>query len=114
MAIGTYGWDGVDCATAEPHWNPTSEVHGVMNGTPSHAGDLDNFFFLPDDQTQIYLQASKPTLYGPDSIEGKTILLYSGTTILGPDFPKADICYFDMPIACCTITKPFDFAKRPD
>jgi Cu-Zn family superoxide dismutase len=37
---GTCGPDG---KAAGPHWNPTSEAHGMIGTPPHHAGDLGNY-----------------------------------------------------------------------
>lgn len=33
---------GGDCMSTGPHFNPTNEVHGQLNASPSHSGDLGN------------------------------------------------------------------------
>ena len=64
IAIHENIWDEQDCATAGGHYNPTLELHGDMNGTPSHAGDLEPFFFISPDPTQYSVSADKPTMFG--------------------------------------------------
>ena len=38
--INTNPFDGEDCASTEPHWNPLGMPHGILNHWPSMAGDL--------------------------------------------------------------------------
>ena len=55
-----------------------------MNGSPSHVGDLDELFHLTDEDLFYDVIATRPTLFGDESINGKTLVLYEGNIVLGP------------------------------
>lgn len=65
------------CASAGPHWNPFSEVHGYFGTIPSHVGQL--MPMVTDGASEVngyIVGASRPTMFGPNSIIGKAMTVY--------------------------------------
>lgn len=80
------------CEKTGPHYNPFGNNHGWMNALDSHVGDLNTFNVPSGSSSASYFNwaAQKPTLWGPFSIIGRSLVVYR----------NKEMC---TPIACCTI-----------
>ena len=82
-------WDGQNCATAGLHLQSSSEDHGFMNWSgnqQSHIGDLLPFESDAFSNHFNYVNlpgANKPTMYGSESIIGKTMVIYESVDDFG-------------------------------
>lgn len=105
FSINRDPWDGQACASCGPHFNPTSEWHGPMNGSPSHVGDLTALWANAIGDVNGYSAvAQRPTMWGPYSILGRSMVAYAD-----PDDTSGanDESLIDgnmgLEIACCKI-----------
>ena len=73
-----------DCSKCGGHWNPKGAKHGgrEQNAFESHAGDLGNATFVDGKCTERF-QTSKLTLYGDESIIGRSIVVHKDRDDLG-------------------------------
>ena len=109
FSINENGWyvSSQTCQETGGHWNPTGESHGPMNATgmDTHAGDLSSLRAGSTGSANYYTFAYKPTLWGENSIIGKSMVVYSE----GDDFGRMGTEEsrlnggLDTPIACCHI-----------
>ena len=67
----------VMCESAGPHWNPTNQNHGSPNSANAHAGDLGNIRPVAG-RIFVNIQSSKLSLFGVDSIVGRSIVIHEG------------------------------------
>lgn len=82
--IHTYGdIRKTDCLKCGGHWNPTNKQHGGLNDENSHAGDLGNIVIRQDGTADFNLKTSKITLYGKNSIIGRSIVVHEDQDDLG-------------------------------
>jgi Cu-Zn family superoxide dismutase len=65
-----------DCSTCGGHWNPGNQDHGGLNDMNSHAGDLGNIIADVNLESTFHLKTSKLTLYGPNSIIGRSVVIH--------------------------------------
>ena len=80
-----------DCSKCGGHWNPKGSQHGSreQNAFESHAGDLGNVMFV-DGECSERFHTSKITLFGDESILGRSIVLHKDRDDLGQGTgPKA-------------------------
>ena len=113
FTINENAWDGMSCDSAGGHWNPTAEAHGVMNSYPSHAGDLLPFIVSSSGPISYYsASADKPTLYGTDSIIGKSMTIHElpGDFYATSEEPNENNGNCGRPLACCNI-RPYRVIK---
>ncbi len=68
--------DAPDFASAGPHWNPTSKMHGRDNPMGAHQGDLPNIVIAQDGRGTLsfYLPGSPATLFDAD---GSAIVVHA-------------------------------------
>lgn len=82
--IHTYGdIRKTDCTKCGGHWNPRNNDHGGLNDENSHAGDLGNIVVRDDGTADFNLKTSKITLYGKESIIGRSIVVHEDPDDLG-------------------------------
>mmetsp|Transcript_27454 Transcript_27454/g.32199 ORF Transcript_27454/g.32199 Transcript_27454/m.32199 type:complete len:219 (+) Transcript_27454:87-743(+) len=94
LEINTNSFDGRDCASTEPHWNPLSAPHGNLNSWPSMAGDLGSIADFSGYSSWTGY-AWQPTLYGSWSVQSRSMCVYESH---GPT-PAS----YGRQIACCDI-----------
>ena len=75
--IHEYG-DITSCKTCGGHWNPFNKPHGGRNDPNSHAGDLGNIT-----NKRFYFKTNKITLFGDNSIIGRTVVVHENEDDLG-------------------------------
>ena len=93
FSINANLFDGNDCATTEPTWNPYNEQYGQMNTWQSQVGDIDPVIHNSAGDADYSKTAWNPTLYGMHTIEGLNMVIYE-------DF-GAHENYYGRQIACC-------------
>ena len=73
-----------DCSKCGGHWNPRGASHGSreQNASESHAGDLGNLVFVNGICNERF-QTSKLTLFGEESIVGRSIVVHKDRDDLG-------------------------------
>ncbi len=72
-----------DCSQCKGHWNPTNKEHGGLNDIHSHAGDLGNIQANEDGNVSTHITTGKLTLYGKNSILGRSIIIHEDEDDLG-------------------------------
>ena len=73
-----------DCSKCGCHWNPNGTQHGSreQNAFESHAGDLGNVIFVEGKCNERF-QTSKITLFGDESIVGRSVVVHKDRDDLG-------------------------------
>ena len=72
-----------DCSQCKGHWNPTNKTHGGLNDVNSHAGDLGNIQANENGEVLTHITTNKLTLYGKNSILGRSIIIHEDEDDLG-------------------------------
>ena len=67
----------------EGPWNPTNKQHGGLNEANSHAGDLGNIIANHEGEVNTHLSTNKLTLFGKNSILGRSIIIHEDEDDLG-------------------------------
>lgn len=78
--------DKQDCMSAGPHWNPYNKQHGSIwiDQNERHAGDLINNLTSDSNGNFVYIYCDPLlTLYGKDSIVGRSIIIHEKPDDLG-------------------------------
>ncbi|XP_075045135.1 extracellular superoxide dismutase [Cu-Zn] [Mixophyes fleayi] len=96
--IHSYGDLSNGCDSAGGHYNPLSVNH------PNHPGDLGNFL-VQDGRIQQHLTNLDATLFGPDSVFGKSIIVHKLADDLGKGNNLASLENGNAGarLACCVI-----------
>lgn len=76
--------------TAGGHFNPSDEMHGDLDGDPSHGGDLGNMTVADDGTFEHNVVISKVTLTADEAnslqdADGSAIVIHSGADDLSTD-----------------------------
>lgn len=72
-----------DCTKCGGHFNPTNKVHGGRHDKHSHAGDLGNIIANDEGIAKFHFVIDKITLYGKNSIFGRSIIVHADPDDLG-------------------------------
>jgi Cu-Zn family superoxide dismutase len=72
-----------DCTKCGGHFNPTKKVHGGRTASKSHAGDLGNITANKKGIAKFHFVVDKITLYGKNSIFGRSIVVHADPDDLG-------------------------------
>jgi len=72
-----------DCKSCGGHWNPHNKHHGSLRARESHAGDLGNLETDNNGKAYITFSTSKITLFGKNSIIGRSVVVHSREDDLG-------------------------------
>jgi len=72
-----------DCSQCAGHWNPKNKTHGGLNDIESHAGDLGNIIANENGEVNTHISTEKMTLYGKNSIIGRSIIVHMDEDDLG-------------------------------
>ena len=77
-----------DCTKCGGHFNPSNKTHGSRvnynrNDSDSHAGDLGNITANKDGVAKFHFTIDKMTLYGKNSIFGRSIVIHANPDDLG-------------------------------
>jgi superoxide dismutase, Cu-Zn family len=71
------------CSTAGPHFNPYTKSHGGPNDEERHLGDLGNINSDEEGRASFELIDSKISLYGCNSIIGRSLVVHKDEDDLG-------------------------------
>lgn len=71
------------CLTAGPHFNPHGLVHGGPKDFIRHVGDLGNLQANHEGIAEICIVDRMVTLYGPNSVLGRSIVVHKQIDDLG-------------------------------
>lgn len=76
--------------SAGGHFNPTDEMHGDLDGDPSHGGDLGNMTVAEDGSFEYNVVTSKVTLTADEAnslqdADGSAIVIHAGEDDLATD-----------------------------
>lgn len=72
-----------DCTKCGGHFNPTDKTHGGRDIKHSHAGDLGNITANAEGIAKFHFVVDKITLYGKNSIFGRSIIVHADPDDLG-------------------------------
>ncbi|CAD6578915.1 MAG: Superoxide dismutase [Cu-Zn] [Cyphobasidiales sp. Tagirdzhanova-0007] len=81
--VHQFGDNSNGCTSAGPHFNPTGSKHGAPDATERHVGDLGNVTSDGSGVVTLNIQDKHISLYGINSIIGRTIVIHAGTDDLG-------------------------------
>merc|ERR1711974_482859 len=71
------------CASAGGHYNPRGVNHGGPTADVRHPGDFGNLVQSPDGVIDTVFTDPMATMFGPESIIGRSIVLHAGQDDLG-------------------------------
>ncbi|PAV57129.1 hypothetical protein WR25_26152 isoform A [Diploscapter pachys] len=81
--IHQYGDSTNGCTSAGPHFNPFGKTHGGPCCEVRHVGDLGNVIAEADGVAHIDMTDKLATLYGQNSIVGRSLVVHAGEDDLG-------------------------------
>ncbi|XP_034483284.1 superoxide dismutase [Cu-Zn]-like [Drosophila innubila] len=71
------------CTSAGPHFNPHNKEHGARTDADRHLGDLGNISASGDGPTAIDICDCQITMFGRNSIIGRTVVVHADPDDLG-------------------------------
>eukprot|EP01090_Pellita_catalonica_P023499 TRINITY_DN973_c0_g1_i1.p1 TRINITY_DN973_c0_g1~~TRINITY_DN973_c0_g1_i1.p1 ORF type:complete len:162 (+),score=30.50 TRINITY_DN973_c0_g1_i1:35-487(+) len=71
------------CVSAGGHFNPHGKQHGGPTDTERHVGDLGNVKAGDDGKVSVTLTDSQVSLYGANTVLGRSVVVHAGTDDLG-------------------------------
>eukprot|EP01115_Flamella_aegyptia_P000072 TRINITY_DN100833_c0_g1_i1.p1 TRINITY_DN100833_c0_g1~~TRINITY_DN100833_c0_g1_i1.p1 ORF type:complete len:154 (+),score=64.26 TRINITY_DN100833_c0_g1_i1:55-516(+) len=81
--IHVYGDTTNGCVSAGGHFNPHGKNHGGPNDEDRHVGDLGNITVGQDGNGVLNVDDSQATLFGENTIVGRSIVVHLGQDDLG-------------------------------
>lgn len=81
--VHKFGDNTNGCISAGPHFNPANQTHGGPADEVRHVGDLGNISVGAKGACQTVLTDGQVTLFGDDSVIGRTMVLHAGKDDLG-------------------------------
>ncbi|XP_037719880.1 superoxide dismutase [Cu-Zn] isoform X1 [Drosophila subpulchrella] len=81
--VHEFGDNTNGCMSSGPHFNPYGKEHGAPADENRHLGDLGNIEASGDCPTKVNITDSKITLFGADSIIGRTVVVHADADDLG-------------------------------
>ncbi|KAH8339496.1 hypothetical protein KR074_010764 [Drosophila pseudoananassae] len=81
--VHEFGDNTNGCMSSGPHFNPYGKEHGAPGDENRHLGDLGNIEATGDCPTKVTISDSKITLFGADSIIGRTVVVHADADDLG-------------------------------
>lgn len=81
--IHEYGDISDGCKTCGSHFDTKNNQHGDLNDKNSHTGDLGNILFNEKGVCKINIKTNKLTLYGKNSILGRSLVIHAKKDDLG-------------------------------
>ena len=83
IAIHVFGNLSQGFASLGPHFNPFGKTHGAPDDETRHVGSLGNVTSAADGKASVNISDSLVKLIGPQSVIGRSIVVYSGEDDLG-------------------------------
>jgi len=71
------------CLSAGPHFNPNGKTHGAPENDERHVGDFGNVVAGSDGVSSFKFTDKLATLFGKDSIIGRTMVIHADEDDLG-------------------------------
>jgi len=81
--VHQFGDGSNGCTSAGPHFNPTGSKHGAPDAEERHVGDLGNVQSDGSGTVKLNITDKKISLFGKNSIVGRTLVIHAGTDDLG-------------------------------
>ncbi|XP_011176600.1 superoxide dismutase [Cu-Zn] [Zeugodacus cucurbitae] len=81
--VHEFGDNTNGCTSAGPHFNPSGDEHGAPTDKNRHMGDLGNIEASGDGPTQVNINDNLITLFGTNSIVGRTLVVHADPDDLG-------------------------------
>ncbi|KAH8296798.1 hypothetical protein KR054_011486, partial [Drosophila jambulina] len=81
--VHEFGDNTNGCMSSGPHFNPHGKEHGAPGDENRHLGDLGNIEAAGNCPTKVNITDSKITLFGADSIIGRTVVVHADPDDLG-------------------------------
>uniref|UniRef100_Q07182 Superoxide dismutase [Cu-Zn] n=1 Tax=Chymomyza amoena TaxID=7293 RepID=SODC_CHYAM len=81
--VHEFGDNTNGCMSSGPHFNPLNKEHGAPTDENRHLGDLGNIEAPGDGPTKVCINDSKITLFGENSIVGRTVVVHADPDDLG-------------------------------
>ncbi|CAD7005000.1 superoxide dismutase [Cu-Zn] [Ceratitis capitata] len=81
--VHEFGDNTNGCTSAGPHFNPYGNSHGAPSDLNRHLGDLGNIEASGDGATKVEISDKLITLFGENSIVGRTIVVHADPDDLG-------------------------------
>ncbi|XP_053954859.1 superoxide dismutase [Cu-Zn] [Anastrepha ludens] len=81
--VHEFGDNTNGCTSAGPHFNPAGKEHGAPTDENRHLGDLGNIEASGNGSTKVDICDNQITLFGPNSIVGRTIVVHADPDDLG-------------------------------
>ncbi|KAJ1676730.1 Superoxide dismutase [Cu-Zn] [Spiromyces aspiralis] len=89
--VHEFGDNTNGCTSAGPHFNPHKKAHGAPTDEERHAGDFGNIVADSNGIAKLSFEDKIATLYGPDSIIGRSIVIHDGVDDLGKGGTQASL-----------------------
>ncbi|CAN6649815.1 superoxide dismutase [Cu-Zn] [Trichomonascus vanleenenianus] len=83
--VHQFGDNTNGCTSAGPHFNPFSKTHGAPTDEVRHVGDLGNVETDSKGVAKGSFQDKVITLFGANSIIGRSLVVHAGEDNLGKD-----------------------------
>ncbi|KAH8411129.1 hypothetical protein KR222_003848 [Zaprionus bogoriensis] len=81
--VHEFGDNTNGCMSSGPHFNPHKKEHGAPGDENRHLGDLGNITASGDGPTAVDICDCKITLFGENSIIGRTVVVHADPDDLG-------------------------------
>ncbi|MFW8314572.1 superoxide dismutase family protein, partial [Klebsiella pneumoniae] len=81
--VHEFGDNTNGCTSAGPHFNPCGKEHGAPCDENRHVGDLGNIEASGDGPTKVCISDKQISLFGANSILGRTIVVHADPDDLG-------------------------------
>ncbi|XP_034484166.1 superoxide dismutase [Cu-Zn] [Drosophila innubila] len=81
--VHEFGDNTNGCMSSGPHFNPYKKEHGAPTDGDRHLGDLGNITASGDGPTPVNISDSQITLFGENSIIGRTVVVHADPDDLG-------------------------------
>lgn len=81
--VHKFGDNTNGCISAGPHFNPNELTHGGPKDETRHVGDLGNIQVDASGICKSVIADQQVTLFGKDSVIGRTMVLHAGKDDLG-------------------------------
>ncbi|KAH9491378.1 Superoxide dismutase [Cu-Zn] [Bulinus truncatus] len=81
--VHQFGYISESCLFTGPHFNPDRSAHGGKESQIRHVGDYGNIELMTNDFISVQLTDSRSSLFGDDSILGRSLVIHEHEDDLG-------------------------------